>query len=146
MGRNHTIVNITWQLKRWSVGMTMHRSNMKYIPEIYEEYRRHAIKMPHLTVTDDYIHAWTTYRAATTPVDSADERFEKSFQWPPAGRHGSIDELYKTQKDSPYDAITFAVLFGRLAKRFPQRVKKFRCLNRNWWKIFEPKEVLSNAG
>lgn len=124
--------------------MTMHRSNMKYIPEIYEEYRRRAVKMPHLKVTDDYIHAWTTYKAATTPVDSADERFEKSFQWPPANWCGSMDELYKTQKDCPYDAVTFSVLFGRLAKRFPQRVRKFRACQRNWWKILENEEDLQS--
>lgn len=118
--------------------MTMYRSNMKYIPEIYEEYKRHAIKMPHLNVTDDYIHAWTTYRAATTPVDSADERFEKSFQWPSVNWHGSMDQLYKTQQNPNYDAVTFAVLFGRMAKRFPHRIRKFRCLNRNWWKIVDP--------
>ena len=125
--------------------MTMHRSNFNANPIHWHQLKQHALKMPHLKVTDDYIHAWTTYKAATTPIDSADERFEKSFQWPPANWYGSMDDLYKTQQNTPYDAVTFAVLFGRLAKRFPQRVRKFRAIQRNWWKILENEEDLTNG-
>ena len=126
--------------------MTLHRSNFDANPEHWNALKHHALKMPHLNVTNSYIQAWTTYKAATTPADSADDRFEKFFQWPLPKWQGSMDSLYKTQNDSTYDAVTFAVLFGRLAKRTPHRVRKVRVSRRNYWVILDSEEKFKTQG
>lgn len=126
--------------------MTLHRSNFNANPEQWALMKHHALRMPHLKVTDDCIHAWTTYRAATTPVDSADERFEKAFQWPPANWTGSMVELYRTQQNTNYDADTFAVLFGRLAKRNPHRVRKVHLSRKNYWIMLDTVENEQTKG